>query len=157
MPYDLKKVIARFRPELKLLISSVTLDADKFSKLFDDAPIFRIQDEIETCQEVLKDRVKRLGSKDTSSHHTSVCKSTCDMQATIFEPPPPNFRKVVLATNKCRNLNLEQLYTLGALNHYGELTKLGRRMAEFPIDPMMGKCVGITIPKNWYQLLRCFL
>ncbi|XP_067621096.1 probable pre-mRNA-splicing factor ATP-dependent RNA helicase mog-4 [Eurosta solidaginis] len=136
MPYDLKKVIARFRPELKLLISSVTLDADKFSKLFDDAPIFRIQDEIETCQEVLKDRVKRLGSKDTSSHRTS---ESC------------------AGYKYRRNLNLEQLYTLGALNHYGELTKLGRRMAEFPIDPMMGKCVGTTIPKNWYQLLRCFL
>jgi len=27
----------------------------------------------------------------------------------------------------------------GALNHMGELTKLGRRMAEFPCDPMMSK------------------
>lgn len=36
-------------------------------------------------------------------------------------------------------LALEQLYALGALNHHGELTKLGRRMAEFPLDPMMGK------------------
>jgi pre-mRNA-splicing factor ATP-dependent RNA helicase DHX16 len=34
---------------------------------------------------------------------------------------------------------LEQLYALGALNHMGELTKLGRRMAEFPCDPMMAK------------------
>lgn len=36
-------------------------------------------------------------------------------------------------------LALEQLYALGALNHLGELTKLGRRMAEFPVDPMMAK------------------
>jgi len=36
-------------------------------------------------------------------------------------------------------LALEQLYALGALNHHGVLTKLGRRMAEFPVDPMMGK------------------
>lgn len=36
-------------------------------------------------------------------------------------------------------LALEQLYALGALNHHGELTKLGRRMAEFPLDPMMAK------------------
>jgi pre-mRNA-splicing factor ATP-dependent RNA helicase DHX16 len=36
-------------------------------------------------------------------------------------------------------LALEQLYALGALNHMGELTKLGRRMAEFPCDPMMAK------------------
>lgn len=34
---------------------------------------------------------------------------------------------------------LEQLYALGALNDRGELTKLGRRMAEFPADPMLAK------------------
>jgi len=34
---------------------------------------------------------------------------------------------------------LEQLYALGALNSRGELTKLGRRMAEFPLDPMLSK------------------
>ena len=34
-----------------------------------------------------------------------------------------------------------QLYALGALNHMGELTKLGRRMAEFPCDPMMSKMI----------------
>ncbi|KAG0002190.1 hypothetical protein BGZ79_003441 [Entomortierella chlamydospora] len=34
---------------------------------------------------------------------------------------------------------LEQLYALGALNDKGQLTKLGRRMAEFPGDPMMAK------------------
>ena len=34
---------------------------------------------------------------------------------------------------------VEQLYALGALNDKGELTKLGRRMAEFPLDPMLAK------------------
>ena len=34
---------------------------------------------------------------------------------------------------------LEQLYALGALNDRGELTKLGRRMAELPVEPMMSK------------------
>eukprot|EP01080_Neovahlkampfia_damariscottae_P009015 gene9015-1114_t len=34
---------------------------------------------------------------------------------------------------------LEHLYALGALNDKGELTKLGRRMAELPIDPMLSK------------------
>jgi HrpA-like RNA helicase len=34
--------IARFRPDIKLLISSATLDAEKFSEYFDNAPIFRI-------------------------------------------------------------------------------------------------------------------
>ena len=36
---------------------------------------------------------------------------------------------------------LEQLYALGALNQQGELTKLGRRMAEFPLDPMLAKAI----------------
>ena len=36
---------------------------------------------------------------------------------------------------------LEQLYALGALNDEGDLTKLGRRMAEFPLDPMLSKCL----------------
>jgi len=40
--FGLVKDIARFRPDLKLLISSATLDAMKFAEYFDDAPIFRI-------------------------------------------------------------------------------------------------------------------
>ena len=36
---------------------------------------------------------------------------------------------------------LELLYALGALTHTGELTKLGRRMAEFPLDPMLSKAI----------------
>ncbi|XP_073986660.1 DEAH-box helicase 16 lethal (2) 37Cb [Rhodnius prolixus] len=294
--FGLVKDIARFRPNLKLLISSATLDAEKFSTFFDDAPIFRIpgrrfpvdiyytkapeadyidacvvsilqihatqplgdilvfltgQEEIETCQEILQDRVRRLGSRIKELIILPVYSSLpSDMQAKIFEPTPPNARKVVLATNiaetsltidniiyvidpgfcKQNNFNsrtgmeslivvpiskasanqragragrvaagkcfrlytawaykheledntvpeiqrtnlgnvvltlkalgindlvhfdfldppphetlvlaLEQLYALGALNHHGELTKLGRRMAEFPVDPMMGK------------------
>ena len=106
--FGLVKDIARFRPKLKLLISSATLDADKFSQFFDDAPIFRIpgrrfpvdkyytkapeadyidaavvtvlqihvtqplgdilvfltgQEEIETANEMLLERTRRLGSK----------------------------------------------------------------------------------------------
>ena len=40
--FGLVKDIARFRPELKLLISSATMDAQKFAQYFDDAPIFNI-------------------------------------------------------------------------------------------------------------------
>lgn len=294
--FGLVKDIVRFRSDLKLLISSATLDAEKFSGFFDDAPIFRIpgrrfpvdifytkapeadyidacvvsilqihatqplgdilvfltgQEEIETCQEILQDRVRRLGSKIKELVILPVYANLpSDMQAKIFLPTPPNARKVVLATNiaetsltidniiyvidpgfckqnsfnsrtgmeslivvpiskasanqragragrvaagKCFRLYtawaykheledntvpeiqrinlgnavltlkalgindlihfdfldppphetlvlaLEQLYALGALNHHGELTKLGRRMAEFPLDPMMAK------------------
>jgi pre-mRNA-splicing factor ATP-dependent RNA helicase DHX16 len=44
---------------------------------------------------------------------------------------PPRHETLALAE--------EQLYVLGSLDHKGELTKLGRRMAEFPVDPMMSK------------------
>lgn len=37
--------------------------------------------------------------------------------------------------------SLEQLYALGALNDKGKLTKLGRRMAELPLSPMMAKAL----------------
>ena len=40
--FGLIKDISRFRSDLKLLISSATLDAEKFSEFFDEAPIFRI-------------------------------------------------------------------------------------------------------------------
>ncbi|KAG5180936.1 P-loop containing nucleoside triphosphate hydrolase protein [Tribonema minus] len=49
----------------------------------------------------------------------------------FMDPPPPE--ALIRA--------LEQLYALGALNDRGELTKQGRRMAEFPLDPMMSKAV----------------
>lgn len=39
---DILKDVGRYRPDLKLLISSATLDAEKFSEYFDYAPIFRI-------------------------------------------------------------------------------------------------------------------
>lgn len=58
------------------------------------------QDEIETCHEMLQDRVKRLGSKLKELLILPVYANLpSDMQAKIFEPTPPNSRKVVLATN----------------------------------------------------------
>ncbi|KAG6114932.1 hypothetical protein E4U31_000084 [Claviceps sp. LM219 group G6] len=36
---------------------------------------------------------------------------------------------------------LNQLFALQGLNHKGELTKMGRQMAEFPTDPMLAKAV----------------
>lgn len=295
--FGLVKDIARFRPELKLLISSATLDAEKFSGFFDDAPVFRIpgrrfpvdiyytkapeadyidacivsvlqihltqplpgdilvfltgQEEIEAVQEALQERSRRIGTKMKELIVVPIYANLpSDLQSKIFEPTPRGARKVVLATNiaetsvtidgiayvidpgfckqnsydfrrgmeylhvvpiskaasnqragragrtgpgKCFRLYtswayqkeleeqpvpeiqrtnlgnvvlmlkslgihdlirfdfldpppqealvmaLEQLYALGALNHKGELTKLGRRMAEFPTDPMLAK------------------
>nr|NVI75455.1 lethal (2) 37Cb [Cucujiformia] len=139
--FGLVKDIARFRPDLKLLISSATLDAKKFSEFFDSANVFRIpgrrfpvdiyytkapeadyvdacvisvlqihatqplgdilvfltgQDEIDTCQELLADRVRRLASKVRELIVLPLYANLpSDLQAKIFEPTPPGARKVI--------------------------------------------------------------
>ncbi|KAM7370466.1 hypothetical protein PAMP_010013 [Pampus punctatissimus] len=40
---------------------------------------------------------------------------------------------------------MEQLYTLGALDNEGLLTRLGRRMAEFPLEPMLCKMLIMSV------------
>lgn len=292
------KDIAKARPDLRLLISSATMDAQKFQKYFDDAPIFNIpgrrypvdihytsqpeanylaaaittvfqihvtqgqgdilvfltgQEEIEAADQSLQETARKLGSKIPEMIICPIYANLpSELQTKIFEPTPPGARKVVLATNiaetsltidgivyvidpgfvkenvfnprtgmeslvvspcsrasanqragragrvgpgKCfrlytkwayhneleesttpeiqrTNLNsvilmlkslgidqllefdfmdpppaetiiraLEQLYALGALNDRGELTKIGRQMAEFPTDPMLAKAI----------------
>lgn len=292
------KDLSRERPDLKLLISSATMNAEKFAKYFDDAPIFNIpgrrypvdiyytpapeanylaaaittvfqihtsqgkgdilvfltgQDEIDAAEQEITETAKKLGNR---VKELIVCpiyaNLPSELQSKIFEPTPENARKVVLATNiaetsltidgivyvidpgyvkenvfnpatgmsnlvvvpcsrasanqrsgragrvgpgKCfrlytkyaymsemdesttpeiqrTNLNsivlllkslginnlldfefmdppptesligaLNQLFALQALNHKGELTKVGRQMAEFPTEPMLAKAV----------------
>ncbi|KAK2492243.1 hypothetical protein MC885_006627 [Smutsia gigantea] len=55
-----------------------------------------------------------------------------DLMHFDFLDPPP-YETLLLA--------LEQLYALGALNHLGELTTSGRKMAELPVDPMLSKMI----------------
>ncbi|XP_045825169.1 pre-mRNA-splicing factor ATP-dependent RNA helicase DEAH1-like isoform X1 [Trifolium pratense] len=299
--FALVKDISRFRPDLKLLISSATLDAEKFSDYFDSAPIFKIpgrrypveihftkapeadyldaaivtalqihvtqppgdilifltgQEEIETAEEILKHRTRGLGTKIAELIICPIYANLpTELQAKIFEPTPEGARKVVLATNiaetsltidgikyvidpgfvkmksynpktgmesllvspiskasamqragrsgrtgpgKCFRLYtaynyqndlddntvpeiqrtnltnvvltlkslgihdllhfefmdpppaeallkaLELLFALSALNKLGELTKVGRRMAEFPLDPMLSKMIVVS-------------
>ncbi|GKG41052.1 probable pre-mRNA-splicing factor ATP-dependent RNA helicase DEAH5, partial [Tanacetum coccineum] len=40
---------------------------------------------------------------------------------------------------------LEQLYTLRALDEEGLLTKLGRKMAEFPLEPPLSKMLRVDL------------
>ena len=53
----------------------------------------------------------------------------------FMDPPPP--ATLVAA--------LEQLYNLGALDDEGLLTKLGRKMAEFPLDPPLSKMLIASV------------
>lgn len=296
---SLLKDITQERPDLRIIVASATINAQKFSDFFNGAPIFNIpgrrfpvnihytqqpeanyiqaaintiflihskkplpgdilvfltgQDEIETMQENLLEASDKLGSL---VGELIVCPIYANLpqeyQRRIFEPTPPNARKIVLATNiaetsitidgikyvidsgyvkenvynpstgmdslvvvpcskasadqragragrvgpgECFRLYtkwsfnnelltnatpeilranltstvllllslgitdlinfdfmdppssetlikcLELLYAIGALNSKGELTRTGRQMAEFPIDPMFSKCL----------------
>lgn len=53
----------------------------------------------------------------------------------FMDPPPP--ATLVSA--------LEQLYNLGALDDEGMLTRLGRKMAEFPLDPPVSKMLIASV------------
>ncbi|CDJ46354.1 pre-mRNA splicing factor RNA helicase, putative [Eimeria brunetti] len=296
--FALVKDLSRYREDFRLIISSATLEAEKFSVYFDDAPIFRIpgrrypvqiyytkspeanfldaavvtalqlhftqppgdillflpgQQEIDEAVEEIQRRLKGRGTEAAELIVLPLYSSLPgDQQARVFEPTPPGARKAVFATNIaetsitlegvvyvvdcgfCRenqysaktgmdalvtvpcskaaanqrsgragrvraghcfrlytrysfekemedanvpeiqraNLShvvltlkglgiddllkfdfmdppapdalisaLELLYALAALNDQGELTKLGRRMAEFPLDPMFSKFI----------------
>lgn len=141
----LVKDLARARPELKIIISSATMDAQKFSGYFDDAPIFNIpgrkfpvdiyytpspeanyleaaivtvfqihtsqgdgdilvfltgQEEIERAAERITEIRRKLGSRVKELIVAPIyANMPSELQAKIFEPTPPNSRKVVLATN----------------------------------------------------------
>ncbi|ESR61115.1 hypothetical protein CICLE_v10018126mg, partial [Citrus x clementina] len=276
--FGLLKDLINYRPDLKLLISSATLDAEKFSDYFGSAPIFKIpgrrypvelfytkapevdyieaaivtalqiHDEIERAEEILKQRTRGLGTKIAELIICPIYANLpTELQAKIFEPTPERARKVVLATNiaetsltiygikyvihprfakvksynpktgmesllvnpiskasanqrtglsertgpgkcfrlytlhnyhriwmtiLCQKYNeliwkmlslfsnvlvnfdfidppleeallkaFELLYALGALNKAGQLTRVGRQMAEFPIDPKLSKTI----------------
>ena len=303
--FGLIKDIARFRDDIKIIISSATLDAAKFSAYFDNAPIFNIpgrrfdvdtlyckapeadyldavivtvlqihvtqppgdilvfctgQQEIEDAAEELRLRTQGLGTRIKELVILPIYASLpSEEQAKIFLPPPDGGRKIILGTNiaetsltidgikyvidtgfckqksynprtgmeslvvtpisqaaadqrsgragrtsagKCFRLytkvayktelpkatvpeiqrtnlcnvalmlkslgiddllnfdfmdppptetlakSLEKLYALGAFNQKGQLTRLGRRMAEFPTDPQLSK---MLIASEQYQ------
>ncbi|KAJ4842063.1 Pre-mRNA-splicing factor ATP-dependent RNA helicase DEAH1 [Turnera subulata] len=145
MLFALVKDLARSRPDLKVLISSATLDAEKFSDFFDSAPVFKIpgrrfpveinhtlapeadyldaaivtalqihtkeppgdilmfltgQEEIETAEQILKQRTRGFGTKIAELIICPIYAGLpTELQAKIFEPTPQGARKVVLATN----------------------------------------------------------
>lgn len=296
--FGLIKDLCRARKDLKLIVSSATLEASKFCDFFDNAPQYRIpgrthkidtyylkapeanyveavcisvlqfhvtqklgdilvfltgQEEIDLCKQSLEQRTRKLGKRIKELIILPIYANLpAEQQIRVFEPTPPDARKVVLATNiaetsltidnilyvidpgfnkqnsycprtgmdslvvtpiskasadqragragrtapgKCFRLYtkdafekqmeemtvpeiqrtnlgnvvlllkslgindlihfdfmdappaetlmraLELLYGLGALNNRGELTTLGRKMAEFPVDPQLSKCL----------------
>lgn len=143
--FGLLKALLKTREDLKLIVTSATLDAGKFSRYFNDCPIFTIpgrmfpvttlyakepepdymeaalitvmqihlsepagdilvfltgQEEIDTCAEVLFERMKALGELAPELIILPVYGALpSEMQSRIFEPAPPGSRKCILATN----------------------------------------------------------
>ena len=58
----------------------------------------------------------------------------------FMDPPPP--QTLVAA--------MHQLYTLGALDDEGLLTRLGRKMAEFPLDPPLSKVLIVSASPDFH-------
>lgn len=143
--FALLKKAALKNPNLKIIVTSATLDSDKFSRYFDDCPIIKIpgrtypvevlytrepemdylasaldsviqihvsepegdilvfltgQEEIETSCEALFERMKALGDSVPELIILPVYSALpSEIQSKIFEPTPPDSRKVILATN----------------------------------------------------------
>ena len=143
--FALLKQAAMKRPELKVVITSATLNSSKFSNYFNNCPIIKIpgktfpvevlysqspqmdyieaalecvlnihinegpgdilvfltgQEEIDSCCEILYERVKTLGDAMDELLILPVYSALpSEIQSKIFEPTPPGSRKVVFATN----------------------------------------------------------
>lgn len=143
--FALLKEAAQKRPDLKVIITSATLDAAKFSDYFCQCPVIKIpgktfpvevlytqapqmdyiesaldtvmeihlnegagdilvfltgQDEIDSCCEILFQRVKTLGDSIGELLILPVYSALpSETQSKIFEPTPEGTRKVVFATN----------------------------------------------------------
>lgn len=143
--FALLKQAANKNPNLKIIVTSATLDADKFSNYFNKCPVMRIpgrtypvevmytrepemdylasaldsviqihvlepegdilvfltgQEEIDTSCDALFERMKALGETVPELIILPVYSSLpSEIQSRIFEPTPPNSRKVILATN----------------------------------------------------------
>ncbi|CAL9737082.1 pre-mRNA-splicing factor ATP-dependent RNA helicase Prp22p [Monosporozyma servazzii] len=143
--FALLKQAADKRPELKVIVTSATLNSAKFSEYFNDCPIINIpgktfpvevlysqtpqmdyieasldcvmdihinngpgdilvfltgQEEIDSCCEILYERVKTLGDAISELLILPVYSALpSEVQSKIFEPTPEGSRKVVFATN----------------------------------------------------------
>ena len=70
-----------------------------------------------------------------------------DLLAFDFMDPPP-METLITA--------METLYQLGSLDDEGLLTRLGRRMAEFPLDPMLCKILIMSVHLVSYLYLSFY-
>ncbi|KAJ8754548.1 hypothetical protein K2173_005709 [Erythroxylum novogranatense] len=116
---------------------------DKFSNFFGSVPIFHIPVSTlysKTCEDYVEAAVKQA----MSIHVTS---PPVDLQAKIFQKVEDGGQKCIVATNIAETsltvdgifMSLIQDMILGALNNVADLTDIGWKMVEFPLDPPLAK------------------
>lgn len=77
-----------------------SLETVHFFRVVPEPEACAVQEEIEACEELLKQRTRGFGSKIKDLEICPIYANLpTDLQAKIFEPTPPGCRKVVLATN----------------------------------------------------------
>lgn len=82
--FGLIKDIARFRADLKVLVASATLDTERFSRFFDDAPVFRIPGR----RFPVDIFYTKVGTRKRSAEHTPAVKASTD----VGVPPSPTVK-----------------------------------------------------------------
>ena len=99
----------------------------------------------------IADALKYMTSTKITPAPGSVARSVIDWHATggaehrnaIYEgannPPPPEFDFMDAPPTQTLITALQQLHALGALDDEGLLTRIGRKMAEFPLEPPLAK------------------
>jgi ATP-dependent RNA helicase DHX8/PRP22 len=109
--FGLLKGLVKRRADLRLIVTSATLNAEKFSE-GDILLILTGQEEIDTACQILYERIKGLGPNVPELIILPVYSAlSSEMQTRIFEPPPPGTRKVVVATNIAEaSLTIDGIY-----------------------------------------------
>ncbi|KAF6017629.1 DHX8 [Bugula neritina] len=98
---------------------------------------YRLYTERAYRDEMLKTQVPEIQRTNLSSTVLSLkAMGINDMLAFDFMDPPP-VQSLISA--------MEQLHALSALDDEGLLTRLGRRMAEFPLEPMLSKMLIMSV------------
>ncbi|XP_014521701.1 probable pre-mRNA-splicing factor ATP-dependent RNA helicase DEAH5 isoform X2 [Vigna radiata var. radiata] len=243
--FGLLKLLLKRRPELRLIVTSATLDAEKFSGYFFNCNIFTIpgrtfhvdilydtqpesdyldaslrtvlqihlnepegdillfltgQEEIDFACQTLVEKMKKLGFAKQNVYNpkqgldslviTPISQASAKQRAgragrtgpgkcyrlytesayrnEMSPTTVPEIQRINLATTtlnmKSMGINdllsfdfmdspspqalvsaMEQLYSLGALDEEGLLTKLGKKMAEFPLDPPLSKMLLASV------------
>ncbi|PHU22022.1 Pre-mRNA-splicing factor ATP-dependent RNA helicase PRP16 [Capsicum chinense] len=132
-------VVAR-RRDFKVIVISDNLDGEKFSNFFVSVPIFCIPGrtfpvQISYSETPCEDYVEAAVKQAMTIHTTGA-----PGEILIFLTDQDEIEAACYAPSQDNIVNsMYQLSVLGALNNAGDLTELGQKMVEFPLDTHLAK------------------